>query len=39
MLSGDFAHDAVLLKIEQLMKQEVCQDLVTTLELFYLLVL
>ena len=23
MLSGDFAHDAVLLKIEQLMKQEV----------------
>ena len=23
MLSGDFAHDAILLKVEQLMKQEV----------------
>ena len=25
MLSGDFAHDAILLKVEQLVKQEVCE--------------
>lgn len=25
MLSGDFAHDAIILKVEQLMKQEVCE--------------
>ena len=25
MLSGDFAHDAIVLKVEQLAKQEVCE--------------
>lgn len=42
MLSGDFAHDAVLLKIEQLMKQEVRQvpwcKIRPLFKLFYLLV-
>ena len=30
MLSGDFVHDAIVLKVEQLVKQEVCEMKLTS---------